>query len=270
MNIKITTLVLSLIFCLEALAQPVDRLVYSFVSEKRYSLIQELDGEVFVPAEYQKAREDVTKVRVGQMKVTIYPQKIAIKGVKELGDGTFHVLSKSPNRVGYVYELMDQSGQAARFKVVTDQHKYVNLLYFYSKKLGEHTFFLAEKDEKEVAEEQSFYTIKHQFFVRSYRNLIEKTVQPYEMAVKGGNKQKIKKGQNMSFAFEKESVTLPQGTFKLKGAKTFAYKLPGHPSVRSMIELKLKGKVKKAAIYLNFKQQIELIEVGNTRYFLKA
>ncbi len=245
-----------------------DVITYTYITDKRYDIIHELAGEKFFPAGYQEGQGQAREIAPGQMAIQLQDQQILIKGVKGL-EG-FQVVSKSSNRIGYIYELMDAKGKPAKLKVVVDQDKYVNLVYFYSKSLGEHTFYMAEKSKEDIAAEQSYFTSKEQYFIRSYQNLLEKEVVPYQAAKAGeGSPKPIEKSAGIKITFNEENVVTPLGTFPVKKAQTFQYKLKGHPAVRSMIEISLKGKMKKMMVYINFKQQIEVIEFGDTRYFLR-
>lgn len=242
---------------------------YTFVSDRRYNVIHELDGEEFVPAQYQAGQGDMKNLKPGQMMIDIFPSNIRINGAEGLGD--YQILSKYPDRVGFIYELMDQKGQSARLKVVVNQDNYVDLIYLYSKASGEHTFYLAQKKDSELAADKNYFTGKNQYFVRSYSNLIEKTIYPYSVvadATSSDQATRIKQSENTAITFNEKSVNTPQGTFDIKEANTFAYNLQGFPAVKSMIEINLKGKPNKMYVFLNFKQQIEFIEIANARYFL--
>lgn len=245
---------------------------YTYKSEKRYNIIHELDGEVFIPAAYQFRQEEIKQIKAGAMKIQLYGSKVLIEGVEELGNGSFHILSKSPNRVGYVYELMDADGQPARLKVVTNKEKFVDLLYFFSKRLDEHTFFLAEKNDIELATERSHFTAKKQYFVRNYGNLISKTVIPFQYVTPAMDTPKdIAVTEGIQFLFNKTSVETPLGSFEVKKQTTVPQRLKGYPAVRSMIEIwfkSKKGQAKKMLVYVNFKQQIEVIQLADKRYLL--
>lgn len=243
--------------------------VYTFNSERRYTVIHELDGEQFVPAQYQSGNNDVSPLYPGDVNIRIGAQTITFEGVKNLDE--FQILSKFTDRIGYIYELMDKKGQPARFKVVLDQDKYVNLLYFFSKVLGEHTFFLAQKTEQDRAAELTYFTPKNELFVRGYQNLLDVTVHPYTMQrdITTGEKPIVLKAtDNIAFGFQENSVATPQGTFSIKKANTFAYMMDGFPSVSSVVEIQTQGKPGKVLIFLNYKQQIEFIEVEKSRYYL--
>lgn len=242
---------------------------FTYVSDRRYNVIHELDGEMFVPSQYQIGQGEIKGLNLGQVILNILPAKVMISGVESLGE--FQILSKYPDRVGFIYELMDLKGQSARLKVVVNQEKYVDLLYFFSKTAGEHTFYLALKKDTELAAEKTYFTGKNQYFVRAYSNLIDKTFYPYsiiEDATKTDQASRVKQSDNLTIAFTDKTVTTPKGTFEIKDANTYAYNLQGFPGVKSMIEINLKGKAGKMMVFLNFKQQIELIELANTRYFL--
>jgi hypothetical protein len=249
----------------EAKAPP----TYTYNTERRYTIIHELNGEQFMPAQYQLGTNDVAPLYPGDVNITITPQSIRFEGVKDLSE--LQILSKFVDRIGYVYELMDKKGQPARFKVVLDQDKYVSLLYFYSKTLGEHTFFLAQKEAQDRAAELNHFTPKSELFVRAYQSLLDVKVQPYTMQKDYTTNEKpmvLKPSDNISFDFKEATVGTPQGTFSIKKANTYAYNMEEMPSVTSVVEIQTQGKPGKVLIYLNYKQQIEFIEVGTARYFL--
>ena len=242
---------------------------YTYAAERRYNVIHELNGEEFIPGQYQPNQNDVLALAPGDVIVRIMPQKIMIQGIPNLS--SFQILSKAVDRVGFVYEMMDNKGQPARFKVVLDQDKYVNLLYLYSKTLGEHTFYLLEKTKEERAAELNYFTPKNDLFIRAYQNLLEKTIHPYSMVedyTLDTRPVNFKVSDNIGLTFGEFSIGTPRGTFDIKKANTYAYNMDDFPSVRSCIEIQTKGKPGKVLIFLNFKQQIEFIQVENTRYFL--
>lgn len=242
---------------------------FTMASVKRYNVIHELNGQEFIPAGYQVEQGDISKIKAGEIKIKLLENKVIIAGVENLG--AFTIASKFPDRVGYIYELMDMNNKPARFKVVVDQDKYVQLLYFYSKTLGEHTFFLAEQEEAELEADKTYFTLKSTNFVRVYSNLIDKKIIPYSTQKSnmiGNEPEKISRGQNIFFEFHEKDVVTPVGTFEIKKASTFAFSSNTFPAVKSMIEIETKGKGGKITVYLNFKQQVEFIETDNTLYFL--
>ncbi len=281
MKLKFTYLIFFIVFVsvsTPSLCQPVvaesdgetqQELRYSFVSENRFKTIHELDDQHFFPAKYQLGQKEIVPIEAGEMMVSILTGMVVIRGIENLG--TFHITQKEKDRVGYVYELMSKEGKTARFKVVIDQENYINLLYFYSKTLGEHTFFLAEKEDQTLAAEKKFFTPKSKIFVRSYGNLVDKEVKPYTIVKDltiANNQERVMMESPLSIDFKEYTCSTPQGTFNIKEAKTYEYRTGEFPSVRSRIELFVKEKPKRIYIYLSFKQEIECIEIGDTRYFL--
>lgn len=279
LNFTFLTLLLLCVFAsVPAICQPIvadaeeeeqKELRYSFVSENRYETIHELDDQHFVPSKYQLGQKEILPIEAGEMTLSIFTGMVVIRGVEGLA--TFHITHKEKDRVGYIYELMSKEGKTARFKVVLDQEDYINLLYFYSKALGEHTFFLAEKEDQTLAAEKKFFTPKSKIFVRSYGNLVDKDFKPY-MIVKdmtmNNTPERIMMESPLSIDFKEYTCNTPQGSFSIKEAKTYEYRTGEFPSVRSRIELFVKEKPKRIYIYLSFKQEIECIEIGDTRYFL--
>ena len=244
---------------------------YTYISECKYNVIHEIDGKVFVPAAHQFRQGTIQPIKTpGDMLVTVKKSSIVVEGAEGLG--RYNIVSKRPDKVGYVYELIDKQGQPARFKIVVDADKYVVLLYFYSKPLGEeHTFFLAEKNASQLERERNHYTPKDKYFIRSYDNLIEKTIVPYfKLRSDAGTNQprRIEMEEHISFMFNEHTVATPEGTFNIKKANTHEYRLNGYKSVASMIEVQLKGRIPVLNVFLNFKQQIEIIEINGTRYFM--
>jgi len=242
---------------------------FTYVTDKRFKVIHDLEGEIFNPAVYQTEQQLPLELSPGQMQIILGRQKVTIDGLQGLKELT--ITSKYPDRVGYIYELMDKDGKIARLKMVTNQDKYIDVIYFYSQEMGEHAFLMAEKTDEEVAADKSFYTPQDMYFVRSYRNLLDKEFKPYSMVEDASidpTPTPIERSQNFSIKFEEEQISSPKGTFRLKKAQTFTYALEDFPSVRSMIDATVKGKPNHIYIFLNFKQQVEFIEIDNTRYFL--
>lgn len=249
-----------------------DDLHFTFTAERKYNVIHELNGEAFLPARYQREELEAKDLKPGDIKILIGKSTINIEGVEELA-GTFFVNTKFDNAIGFIYELMDAKGKPARFKVVTDENKYVTLLYFKSKDLGEHTFYLAEKTEEEYASNLNYYTLKEKFFVRTYGMLVDKKIVPYtfiEDATQSNQALTIDRTKGWNFEFKQNEVNTPQGSYELKKANTYAYTDPSNKSIASLIEMSVKGsnKINKILMYLNYKQQIERIDMGNTQYFL--
>lgn len=243
---------------------------YTFATDRRYDNIHEINNEIFFPAKYQMGQGSTTTILPGDISIRILEQFIEITGVKDLPP-RIQLLSKSVSKVGFIYELMDSKGQPARLKIVVDQDKFVNLIYFNSKSLGEHTFFLAEKAPEDRAADLNFFTPQKELFVRAYQNLLDKTIKPYALIedyTLSNNMKMLKPTNNISIGFKETGVSTPAGTFEIKKADTYMYKLDGFPNVASVIEIVTKGKPGKIYVFINYMQNIELIQVENTRYFL--
>lgn len=242
---------------------------YTFVSEKKYNVIHELSEETIVPGFYQYKQGEPKQLAAGDIIIRFTERTIYINGLE--GIEQFQVMSKYKAPVGYIFDLMDAAYRQAKLKVILDTKQHVDFIYLRTDLQGEHTFYLAQKDEQSLAADQSYFTPKDMYFVRSYVNLIDKDIYPYsyiEDASASDQASTIEKSQNMVFSFSNETINTPKGSFKIKEAPTFEYKLKGYPAVKSMIAIKLKGKPNEMYVFLNFKQQIEIIEIGNSRYFL--
>ncbi len=260
-----------LLLCLSTNLFAQDELAYSYITDKRYRVVHELDGEVFVPAGYQEALADPDPVSAGEILVKFFKNKVVINGLESITDD-FFIVNRYPDRkVGFVYELMDSRNKTAKLKVVMDEQNYVMLLYFNSKKWGEHTFYLAEKTANDVAEDKKYYTSNGQYFVRSFSNLLDKKIVPYQVVkdhTASVNKELIEKDAKIFFEFKEKEVKTKWGNYTLKNAKTAEFKLKDDSTVKSRIAIDLKGKLKQMYIYLNYKKEIAFIEVGKQRFYL--
>lgn len=243
---------------------------YTYNNERRYNIIHEIDGSLFVPSHYQIKQDEPKLVSAGSILIRIEREDIFFQGL-DAPNGQMRIVNKYPDKVGFIYELMDMDGNPARLKIVLDQDKYVSLLYFFSRTLGEHTFYLAQKTEDEVATEQNHFTPKNRFFVRDYRNLLDKKVYPY-MIIKDIEAtdipERVSPTENLFIEFKEYTINTPQGSYTLKGAKTYARSVPNNRAIASVIELDIKGKPNRIFVYLNFKQEVEFIDVDKTRYIL--
>ncbi|MBK6611708.1 MAG: hypothetical protein IPI59_10520 [Sphingobacteriales bacterium] len=254
----------------QVIEAPPAKLEFTYTTDRRYDVIHELIGQIFVPEKYQQGQTPEIELNPGDCIIRIEQNQVYIVGDKGLGN--FHIMSQQPNpKVGYVYELLDKNGDNARLKAVFDDQRYILLFYFYSKTLGEHTWFLAEKDETDLAQDKTYYTPRIEYFVRDYSNLLDKTVVPYTMIEDVTNNNievRIERGKGYKFSFSENTVTTPKGSFSIKKANTFHFQTKEYPGVRSRIEITTKEKPGTIYIYISFKQEIELIEVAESRYFL--
>lgn len=244
---------------------------YSYISDKKYRTVHEFKDQVFVPAAYQLKLEEPNKINAGKVVIRFSNNQVIFEGSKELPEPFFISNKYQDRKVGFVFELMDKRNRPAKLKAVLDKDNYVFLFYFYSKKWGEHSYYLAEKSAYELAEDKSYFTSRSKYFIRSYSNLVNKKITPYTYVADlegGGDQEKIRKDDNFFFEFQEKQLVTHKGTFEIKNAKTFEYQLKENPAIKARIELDLKGKIKKAFIYINFKKEVEFIDIGNERYFL--
>ncbi len=245
---------------------------YTYDREQRYSVIHELNGEIFVPGGVQEGNGKVQYIEAGDVVIKLNKGSVNIVGISEEWNSFELVQKRQDVKLGYVYELMDQKARPAVLKIVLDEDKFVQLLYFQSKAIGEYTFYLPQRTAEEESEDEAYYTFMGEYFYRDYSNLVDKKIVPYKM-IKNVDQtnipERIPKSKNYFFEFKDDQVTTPLGTFPIKRAKTFAYRLPGHDTVRFMIEVELKDKIKYLYIFLDYKSEIYFMEIDNARFFLR-
>ncbi len=243
---------------------------FSYITDKKYRVIHEFNDQVFVPAAYQLEIEEPDPIKAGKVVIRFSKNQVIFEGSKELPE-PFYISNKYKSKVGFVFELMDKRNRPAKLKAVLDQDNYVFLFYFYSKKWGEHSYYLAEKSAYDLAEDKSYFTTRSKYFIRTYSNLVGKKITPYTYVAdlsNGGEQEKIRKDDNFYFDFKENELVTHHGSFEIKNAKTFEYKVKENPAIKARIDLDLKGKIKKAYVYVNFKKEVEFIDIGNERYFL--
>ncbi|MGB0839153.1 MAG: hypothetical protein ACPGXL_03375, partial [Chitinophagales bacterium] len=84
-------------------AQNVD---YTFISDKRYAVIHELEGEVFIPATHQIEQTKPINLAAGDVRIILNSRQVRFMGVEALKGFRFQTMSKFEDRVGYIYKLM--------------------------------------------------------------------------------------------------------------------------------------------------------------------
>ena len=249
---------------------PQPNIDYTYATDRKYEVVHELNNQFFLPSEVIEGNDSPYEVAPGDVLIRLTSMNIQIKGIEGLD--ILRINNKYKDKVGFVYEVYNTHRDIAKLKIVVDQDNFVNLLYFYSKEMGEYTFLLKERSREELSRMRTHFTSKSELMVRGYDQMIDHTFVPYSIVkqYKRNNfPEPIQIEDNIEFSFKEKEVRTPVGTFRVKKAKTFAFKLEGYPGIRAMTEISLKDtKYDKMFVFLNFKQNIEIIQIGDHRYFL--
>ena len=252
---------------------------YTYQSDKSFNNIQKLVGKTFIPNAYTVGVGIKEHVEPGAVKIHIGNDFIAMDGVEDLY--YFNIVDKKKTNVGFEFRLAGMRGSDfSKFKVVTDGANHVQLLYFSSRKHGEHTFHLPKKSNEQIAKENQYFTPKNRTLITSYDALqnqfiipnrkIENTKNPLAVA----EAISMKRGFEMKFGAKTMTInskaTSEQFTYTVKKVKTeevCCEKTYG--GAVKMMKVRVKNKAKNIKVYLNAVNQIEYIDIKNTRYFLR-
>jgi len=246
---------------------------YTYQYDKAFLNIHEIDGYTFRPYMYQHNNEWMY-VGSDSIKILIKGNQLKIQGIEGLADQT--VMASYPAHYNFIYDvLVDEKTQVmARWRLITERHHYVRYLYLQIGELSNndfYIFYLPRKEGGHLAQEKIQYTDKNRYFVRSYINLINKEIKPFAK----GAYQVVEVEDSLNIQFGEYDIVLNEKgqnphKYRIQRAKTFAYQSVEFPSTRSRIEVYLKEKKAPILIFLNYKQQIECIEIEGSRYFLHS
>ena len=254
---------------------------YTYQTDKSFTTIENLVGKTFVPNAYMEGVGNKAIVEAGDVKVHIGADFVAFDGVDGLH--YFNVTDKKPSYDGYSFNLVDLRGSnLSEFTVVTDPAYQVQLLHLNSRKYGEHTFFLPQKSKEELKAEHKYFTPKNITLIAAYGMLIDKTINPYKELADYTNPaavtEKVSMKRDLNVSFSNEQVTVNSKVaaedfaYDIKKVKIKEVSSTKVPYAVKMFEMKVKrndNKVRKVKVFLNAVNQIEFIELKDTRYFLR-
>ncbi|MEZ4886084.1 MAG: hypothetical protein R3E32_15220 [Chitinophagales bacterium] len=248
---------------------------YTYRKDKSFKNIRQLQGQTFVPQEYSNGTLGKTYVEAGKVKIHIGNSMIHIEGISSLGN--FNIVAASSTRVGYEFKLMDGRGYStSNMKVVVDQNNFVELIYLYSRKHGEFTFFLPSKTQKDLENERAYFSNKKSTLIESTNDLEDLVLVPYQQIVGINNplavEEKISIKKGISFEIGTKYVIIKSGnemqSYKLKKVNIELASLKDHPNIMEVFEMKTKGRKNNIKMFLNKENEIEFFDINNTRYTL--
>lgn len=248
---------------------------YTYQKDKSFNDIRQLQGQTFVPQAYSKSSHGKTQVEAGKVKIHIGNSMVHIEGVPSLG--SFNIIAAASTRVGYEFKIMDNRGyHSSKMKVVLDRNNFVELVYIYSKKSGEFTFFLPNKTQKDLEKERAYFSNKKSVLIDNEDDLENLSLVPYKQTVGINNPsaltEKISMKKGVSFKVGTKYVTIKSGgkeeSYKLKKSKIELVSLKNQPQITESWELKTEGRKNNIKMFLNEKSEIEFFDVNNVRYSL--
>ncbi|MGB1241040.1 MAG: hypothetical protein ACPG49_00870 [Chitinophagales bacterium] len=248
---------------------------YTYRKDRPFHDIRQLQGQTFVPQEYSDGTLGKTQVKAGDIKVHVGNNMVHIDGIPELG--SFSIVAAASTRVGYEFKLMDSRGYSpSKMKVVLDQNNFVELVYLYSRKHGEFTFFLPSKTKKDLAKERAYFSNKKTVLIEGQDDLSDLELVPYQQTVNVNNplalKEKISIKKGLSFKIGTNYVIFKSGKttkhHKLSKSKITLASLKNHPNVIEIWELKTTGRRNNVKLFLNKGNEIEFFDIDDIRYTL--
>ena len=248
---------------------------YTYQKDRPFNNIRQLQGQTFVPQEYSNGTLGKTQVKAGEVKIHIGNSMVHIDGVPSLG--SFNIVAATSTRVGYEFKLMDSRGyNTSKMKVVLDRHNFVELVYLYSRKQGEFSFFLPSKTKRDLEKERAYFTSKKSTILETKDDLDSLSLVPYKQIIAVNNplsvNEKISMKKQRSFNFGTNYVIFRSGKkeqkFKLAKSKITPISLEDYPKVVEVWEVKTKGRKNNIYIFLNKRNEIEFFDINNIRYSL--
>ncbi len=248
---------------------------YTYQKDRPFNDIRQLQGQTFVPQTYTAGTFGKTDVKAGQVKIHIGNSMVHIEGVPSLG--SFNIIAATSTRLGYEFKLMDGRGySSSKMKVVLDQHNFVELVYLYSKKYGEFTFFLPSKTQKDLEEERAYFSAKKSTLIEGESDFEDLSLVPYKRIIDTNNpsavSEKISMKKGVSFKIGTKYVTIKSENktknYKLKRKKVSLASLKSRPDITEVLEIKTRGRKNNIKMFLNEKNEIEFFDFNNTRYML--
>ena len=191
--------------------------------------------------------------------------------------GGFNIIAATSTRVGYEFKLMDGRGySSSKMKVVLDRHNFVELVYLYSKKYGEFSFFLPSKTQKDLEEERAYFSAKKSTLIEAESDLEDLSLVPYKRIIDKNNPsavaEKISMKKDISFKVGTKYVIVKSEnetkSFKLKKTKVELSSLKNQPTITESVEFKTRGRKNNIKMFLNDKNEIVFFDFNNTRYIL--
>ncbi len=269
----------SLLFCFSTITMANSESDYTYQKDRKFSHINQLNGQVFIPQEVEEGRSERKKVAPGAVKVSIAPEMVFFEGIEGLG--AMNIVAKNNTPLGFEFRLVDRRGvEFPKFKVILDKHNFVQLIYFHSKKYGEYTFFLPKKTKAQLQKEANYFTRQDDFTVKVYNDLVGKAITPYTRINNVNNKfdveEKIPMVEAFNIKFKEDKVVFNMGksatVYDIKKVKinTVEEKIEGkpYPLVYDLVEIRMKEKGKKMVLKLSEDREPLNITFSNAHYFL--
>ena len=138
-------------------------------------------------------------------------------------------------------------------------------------------FFLPEKSEKQLEKEAEYFTLKENYKVANYTDIVGSTIKPF-MEVKNQYAnfafEKIAPKDSVSIIFEEQYIDLKIGEnerrFEIKTVDSKDYAGEDEdPQITRILETSWKTDKKfKIRFYLNSKNLVQKLELGPTLYYL--
>ncbi len=246
---------------------------YTYRRDLKISDIAQINNQVFLPQQIVVNKSGRT-ADPGQVKIWIGDDMVTMKGID--GVSSFGIIAQTQTKYGYRVRLVDQRGtDFSELSIYTDKDSYVEELRFSSKRYGEMTFKLPEKDEQRLAKERQHFTARNAYKPNSYADMVGKSIVPIKRVHNnvGTNEKReetIAMEEKLSFVFDAKTLSVKRGTLtevhKIKKASVKFDKSAG--KINKIIEIKTQKK-QLFTLHLNTRNEVEYLAQGTTQYLLR-
>ncbi len=244
---------------------------YTYRRDLKINDIGQINNQVFMP-QYVVINKTGRNADPGQVKIWIGDDMVTVKGVD--GISSFGIIAQTQTKYGYKVRMVDQRGtDFSELSIYTDRENYVEELRFTSKRYGEMSFKLPEKDEQRLAKEMQHFTARNAYKPNNYADMVGKSIVPIKRVHNSKNEKReesISMTEKLSFVFEAKTLSVKRGTLveshKIKKTSVKFDKSSG--KVAKIIEIKTQKK-QQFSLHLNSKNEIEYLAQGTTQYMLR-
>ncbi len=247
-----------------------EELQYTMKQDVRIWSVQDIGGRLIVPEKYERGYSGPMEIDPGDMVIRLNSYEVNFWGIEELN--YFTILSTTKSKVGYVMELMNPRGQTAKMKAVLDEDNYLSLLYFNSKNFGEHTFFLASKNSKQLRAEAAAFTGADFKKIKKAEDLFNEDIRPYAFFNAGEDPAQpnfLSAKDSVSFSFSNDTLITNQHIRQVKKVKTAKSGSIDKPGIQQIYQFVFKKGGDPLLVYVDRYGRLALLEYERQYYMLR-
>jgi hypothetical protein len=222
------------------LAHAQTKLYYSYINDRRFTDITDLQGYLFHPGSFEIRGQTRQEFQAGSYSFVISGNNLYVAG--DQIKGVYSVNSIKPAEYGYILTLMNARDPTLQghLKVILTDRKYVDALVFKrSSKDKEMIFLLNDPPQNLSKREAAYFTDLREFVIENTDSLWGKSIKPFLLIERSsGQQQRLQMADSTELRFI-ETIEVIDKRKKPKNAQPeppLTYPLPdslvGHPDIR--------------------------------------